>query len=158
MQPGQCRRGVAVADHGADGQPLLGIVEGGKLRDASDVDQRLEQPVLLGDPQPDIGGAGDEHRIGMRGIDFGQLVARARGETLLLAMRQMQHLAIVERRKPRGRARLHSRVRRRRGAGIQPGLDDRPVAGAAAEIAGEPILDALPARRARLPASRHRAA
>ena len=159
-----CRRAsAAVASRWltrrAERQPVLAFLDDRKVFHARHIDQSLQVPMLLGDPEPDVGRAGDQHRVGMLQVDLRELVGRARREDLRVAMREMQHRALAR------ACRAASRSRERDGASgprrasrLESRIDDRPVAGAAAEIAGEPVLHAPAGRSARPRASRHRAA
>ena len=153
MQLGQRRGGVEVADAGAEGDAVGGLLDRVQTRDARHVDQRRELPVLLGHPQPDIGRPGDDHGRRMLAVDVGKLIDGARREPPLIAVRDLKHRAVIERGKLLRDRRTFRRRRARHLGEREPGVDDRTIAGAAAEVAGEPVLDALAvAERAHQPA------
>ena len=136
-----CR--IAMADSGSERQAVISLVNHREASHARDVDQRREMPVLLGDPQPDVGRAGDEHRARILGVNFCQLVGRALS-TLRLAMRKMQHRTTVDPVERLHRRRRIGLARTRSPSRLDPRIDDRPVARAAAEISGKPVLDRPP--------------
>jgi hypothetical protein len=87
--------------------------------------QRL-QP--LGDPEPDIGGPGDQRGLGVRGVEPGQFIGRARcpggfGDRRIVARDLGQRVV-----QPAGHRRLCRGLSR---------TQDRRVAGAAAQVAGK---------------------
>ena len=56
------------------------VLDAGKLVDIADVDDVADVAMLLGDPEADVGGAGDDARPRMRGQRPRQRIARARRE------------------------------------------------------------------------------
>ena len=112
-------------------------------------DQRQALAVLA-DAQAEIGAAGQQRRVGIGGARLGQCGERARRQESLIALG-----VSLGRRQRRQRRR-----RRRRGRGQPVGraagraldrVDDRPIAGATAEIAGQRLVDRLHRSRARRP-------
>ncbi len=98
---------------------------------------------LLGDPQPDIGRAGDDGRVGMPLVERGEAVdARRRGEEAVLVADE-DVVGVGEEGEQAGRVAGvdGEAVPPRLGAGGDRRIDDRPVAGAAAEVAGDPVVD-----------------
>ncbi len=109
---------------------------------------RFEVAQLLGDPKADVGRPGDERGIGKSLVERGEpLQAGGGGEKGRLVADE--EIGIVVQASERLAARLRRRgetVVRRRVAGCERRLEDRPVASAAAEVAGELIAEARPGR------------
>ena len=107
----------------------------------------LERRELLGDPQPDIGGAGDDRGVRMLHIELREgLLARGRGEERRFIADEHIRLVVerAERLQPRRGLARESIV----GAGLadfERRIHDRPIAGAAAEIAGQHVVDGVAA-------------
>ena len=135
MQPGQRLAGVGIADGRAERERVRALLDLPQIGDVADEDGRAEVAMLLGDPQADIGGPGDDAGLGMREEEVGQLVGGGRMAVSgpQRAQRRDDGLVIF------GRHR-HGLARR----------EDRAVAGAAAQIAGDDVAHrhALGARRA----------
>ena len=122
---------------------------------AAEIDDRGRALHALGHPEPDIGRARDQHRVRMLRDELGQRRRRspARGSC------GRPRPAPASRRRPARRAarRWPAPPAASRAAAGHPGTsrsaarDDRLVAGAAAEIAGQRILD--PRRRSARPRS-----
>ena len=109
----------------------------------ADMNDLVEGRELLGDPQPDIGCAADDPGIGMALVERSErgLAGGCCEEAGFVAD---EHVGTVVQLAQRGDgAGLvgGEAVHRGAGAGFAGGVDDRPVAGAAAEIARETIVD-----------------
>src|SRR5262249_55624456 len=139
----ECRGCFPVAYSRADAKAvrrLLDLIESGH---AGHVDKGRESPLLLRYPKPDVLRSGDRPGIGVLAIARGELANAARRKPSRVTVPNMQHVAVIESGKsPRGH-RLRCCCRAGRGRDIEAGVYDRTVAGAAAKIAGEPVLDAL---------------
>src|SRR5260221_5489297 len=144
MKPAERCGRVAMTYGRADGESGCRLPDLIEPDNAGHVDEGCEVPVLLRYPKPDIGRAGDQHGIWVFAVDLGELVNAARRKPFLATVRDAEHLAVIERGKPPRRCRLRPGCWTRRGRGIEACVYDRPVAGAAAEITGEPVLDAPP--------------
>ena len=104
-----------------------------------------EVAQLLGDPQADVGRAADQRGAGKAGVERGERgFARRRGEEGAVVADE-QVAAVGERRQRRGAlgGRGGETVGGLAVAGRQRRVDDRPIAGAAAEVAGERVAHAL---------------
>jgi len=119
----------------------------------------LEIPELLGDPQADVGRAGEQNRIGIARQQRGErgLPGRRREEGGFVPDKE---IAPVSERGQRGapfvRERLET-IDRQPFASRERRIDDRLVAGAAAEIAGERFANAGVSRRRALVIEREQA-
>ena len=114
------------------------------------MDDLLDRGELLGDPQADVGRAGDDRRIGMSRVELRQgLLARRCGKKGAIIPDEEIGLVVerTERLQPRGGAPGEPIVGRL-GAGFQGGIDDRPVSRASAQVSGEHIVDCFAGRRA----------
>src|SRR5690349_7642264 len=140
MKPSERRGRVAVTCGRADGDSgcrLLDLIE---PDNAGHVDEGWEMPVLLRYPKPNIGRAGDQHGIRVFAVDLGELLNATRRKPLLAPVRDMEHAIVIEREKPPRGCRLFRGCRPGRRRNIEPCVYDRPIAGATAEITGEPVL------------------
>ena len=124
MQAGQRLAGLGVADGRPERERLRALLDLPQIGDVADEDGRAEVAKLLGDPQADVGGPGDDPGLGMRDEEVGQLVGAGRMAVSgpQRAERPDGGLVIL------GRHR-HGFARR----------EDRAVAGAAAQIAGDDV-------------------
>ena len=107
---------------------------------------------LFGDPQTDIGCTCHQHGIGMSFAQRCEAFRRSRdGEKpLVVADEDVARLGKGGELR-RGLARPRDiAVGRLAPAGIQRGIDDRAIAGAPAQVAGKPVIDRSPVRRAGL--------
>ncbi len=112
--------------------------------DPSEPDDALEVTQLLGDPEADVGRAGDKRRVGKTLIERGERVeARGRGEEAALVADEEVRIVGEPGERPGalGRRRCEA-VGRGSVAGREPCGQDRAIAGAAAEIAGELVAEA----------------
>ena len=105
---------------------------------------------MLGDPEPDIGSAGDEGGVGKSLVERGERIeARGRGKEAVLIADEEVAVVIRKRRERRGSS-VGGRgepVGRRAVAGRERRGEDRPVAGTAAKIAGKLVAEAGRRRR-----------
>ena len=110
----------------------------------------LDRRELFGDPQADVGRAGDDGGVGMPRVKLGErlFVRRCGKEAVVVADKQIG--AVVERaqRLPARRRVAAEAIVGAAVAGFQARVDDRPIAGAAAQIAGEHVVERLPVGRA----------
>ncbi|MNM87658.1 hypothetical protein D3C81_998470 [compost metagenome] len=116
--------------------------------DLADVEQVTQLAELLGHPQADVGAAGQDADIGLRRLDRAELGRGARGKEVLALRAVAEGLAALEVAQRVGdlfRIELAGGRRGQRHHALA-GVDDRPVAGAAAQVAGQGIADLL-ARR-----------
>ncbi len=110
----------------------------GKFRDLAEGDDERQRTPLLGDPEADIGAAGEQGGVRIRVEDLGEFVQRARRQVagLRSAERQRRGVAGPQPRLGGGRVARHGIVGDSETA-LPGGVDDRAVAGAAAQIAGQ---------------------
>ena len=66
VQAGQRLAGVGIADRRAERERVRAFLDPLQIGDVADEDGRAEVAKLLGDPQADIGRAGDDPGLGMR--------------------------------------------------------------------------------------------
>ena len=129
---------------------LLDRLHLGHVADVDDVAQVAE---LLVDPQADVGGAGQQlrRRLGLaqRG-ELGQRRGRVEVVDALAQRRGVVEAGLVLQALQRGHHRLGVQPHRRQVEHALAGIEDRPVAGAAAQVARE-IVGQLLARRAGVP-------
>jgi hypothetical protein len=148
--PGVLQRRARADAQRAVGQPVDAL----QLGHVADVEHVAEVLELLVDPQADVGRAREQPRLRPRGALGGQRLQRARRVEAVDATVECR----VRRRVVQRRVGLQrSQLRRDRGR-IQPlgrqrehalaGIEDRPVAGAAAQVAGQ-VVGQLGARRPR---------
>ena len=142
----RCLR-VGIGDAGADLQRRAGIDDPLQLAHPADVDHRVEHAQMLGDPQADVGRARDDAGVGMLEQQVGQRIERRRREEPALAVADRHRLVILQRLqlgdgiRSRGE---QARIAAPLSSSIAPcRRDDRLIAGAAAEVAGERVVDAL---------------
>ena len=120
---------------------------GAKLGDAADMNDLLQRREFLGDPQPDVGGAGDDGGVRVFHIELREgLLAGRRGEERRFIADEHIRLVVerAERLQPRRRLACELIV----GAGLADfdrRIHDRPIAGAATEIAGQHVVDGVAA-------------
>ena len=141
---------VGVGDRRADLEMGVRHLEPRQLLDLADVNQRVEIAVLLGHPQAHVGAAGEQSGARKLLAQRRQVLDPARREVAPGAVRERQPLAAPKRLEVRDRLGLARAevVALAQLVHAARGIDDRPVPGAAAEVAGKHVEDALPARRA----------
>ncbi len=96
---GQHRLGIAVGRGGADPDPAgldAYVAQGG---DPADMDDRRQVAMLFRDPESDIGGAADNRRIGVFGIELCEFVGVYRGEISMPVMSKAQGHVLADGRK-----------------------------------------------------------
>ena len=137
------RLGLRVGCRGADHHPILllaYLVQGG---DAPGVDDAGKLAELLGDPEADVGGAGDDRRVRMAGRERGEPIFGGGGgeERVFVSREEVVRVAAVvpvlgESGEPAGGLGRTLRVRivRLAGAAGEGRVRDRAIAGAAAEV------------------------
>ena len=134
---------------GAD--PQLGALRAVALLDAlqlghvADIDDLAEIAELLRHPQPDIGRARQHGRLRLGQPQRGQRIKTLRRVQLRVAAAKLRGIAALQLLQ-RGH---HRRRLQRRGRQVEhalAGIEDRPVAGAAAQVAGQ-LVGQLLARR-----------
>ena len=79
VQAGQRLAGVGIADGGAERERVRALLDPPQIGDVADEDGRAEVAKLLGDPQADVGRAGDDAGLGMREEEIGEFVGRCAG-------------------------------------------------------------------------------
>ena len=143
------RRGVEQSGAGAEPEGRVAGIDRVETRDATEPDDLFQVAKLLGDPEPDVRRPGQQHRVGVTSIKLGERsLARGGGEEgVAVADDEIAIVARGAQRLGAGACSRRETVRRRAVAGRQRRLDDRLVAGAAAEIARERLVDALARRR-----------
>ena len=137
---GERSEGVGEADRGADVQRAVFLPHAAQLGDLAEIKDGAERAESFVDPHADVGAAGQQRRLGMALAQFEQLGERARGEEAFAVVRVVQGGGALQREQLFAQ---HVAVERQRGAveHALAGLDDRAVAGAAAQVAGERAAD-----------------
>ena len=79
VEAGQRLLGLGIADARAERERVRALLDPPQIGDVADEDDRAEIARLLGDPQADIGGAGDDPRLGMREQQVGRARRPLRG-------------------------------------------------------------------------------
>ena len=146
------RQRLRIGDGGADLDPTVVDRDPLQLGDLADGDDGTQAAELLGDPQPHIGPAGQDRGAGMFLQQRRQRVGGARCEIAPPVGLQASHRSVIQGLErgdclffpARESVGLMHRLHRLGGGG------DRAIAGAAAEIAGERIVDPVAVRLARL--------
>jgi hypothetical protein len=115
------------------------------------VDDIAEIPELLVDPQPDVGGTGEQPCLRLREPQARQLFQSARcGEAIAAARRHGARCRVGERATrqfaQRGRSGLGGQALHRRIEHALAGVEDRPVAGAATQVARDLVGQLLTRR------------
>ena len=150
MDPRKKRGGVAEREGGAERQGAVGrLADRVEAGDPAEPDDLGELAQLLGDPEADVGRPADQRGAGVAGIERGERIeARRSGEKARLVSDEKVP-PVGERGERSGPliGRGGEPVGGRAVAGRKARVDDRPVAGAAAEIAGELIAEARRRRR-----------
>ena len=111
----------------------------------AEIDDVADLAQLLGDPQADVGGAGQQQRLGMLGAHLRQFVERARGEEGLAAGAVGGHGVALQGGQLGGQGGAVE-FDARQFAHAAGGVDDRPIAGAAAQVARQGVVDLAAAR------------
>ena len=153
---GGMARGVARPSRRAESAPSASTIASSPATRPSQMISAVAQ--LLGDPQADIGRARDERRVGMVRDRARRATHRSRARRRSASSsptKRSSSSASLERRGVPSRRRARTRRRLAR-AGVERRIDDRPVAGAAAQIAGERSRPPARADRPRAPPGRAR--
>jgi hypothetical protein len=118
------------------------IRDGVEALDPSQPDDPAEVAHLLGDPQADIGRAGDQYGIGILRIECRQRLDAGRGGEEPLGRTREQVDTVIEARKRAGDLGLLAgeAVAPVPGTRRKPGIHDGAIAGAAAQIPGDPVI------------------
>ena len=144
------RLDLGVGGAGTDDELVAGVLDAVEPVDLADMDHLGQIAKLLGDPQPHVRRPGDDRRVRMLLVEVGErLERRRRGEERPLVADE-HVLAVGKEAEHAGHVLAGDleAVAARAGRDREPGVDDRPIAGAAAEIAGEPGVDLGAAERA----------
>ena len=122
---------------------LLDLVEAGP----ADMNDLVDGRELLGDPQADIGCATDDPGIGMALIKRSErcLACGRREEAGVVADEDVGMVLQLTQRSDGAGLVCDEAIRHGTGAGLAGGVDNGPVAGTAAKIAREAIVDFCPA-------------
>jgi hypothetical protein len=150
VKRGQRGERVRVGDGSADLEMRGGLRDGAQLGDRGHRHQQLEVPVLLRDLEAEIGRPRDQPRPGVLREEGRQRVQASWGEPSLAGVREVERLLALDAAEqigqlaPRGAAAPAAVP-----VGLAHRLDDGAVAGAAAQVAGQRLVDPPP--RGRLP-------
>ena len=140
MDAGQCYARLREFGHRADDELAPIPRHAAQLGDPAEIDDLRRQAQFLGDPQPDVRGAGDQHRVRMFFDEAGEFIRGGWRPEFVAAGFDEDRLAILKGLELRGD--LVSRLCNRLREGFERRVHDRPISGAATEIAGERIVDA----------------
>ena len=137
------RFGIGVAHRGAEDERCALPLDAEQLPYPSEVDDLRQAPQLLGNPQRHVGRSGDQGGAGMAQVEIGQRCRTARcGEETLFVADEDIFLGVDGREGGRAaRGAPRERVVRAAGTGCEGGIRNGAVAGAAAEIARQPVVD-----------------
>ena len=140
--------GRFVGDGGADGDGVAVVGDAGQIAGTAEMDDLGQVAELLGDPQADIGGAGDQYASGWAAYSSARLsaLAGAAKNDLSSPMKTSCRRPVCRgtwRSWPRPQC---SESRAVPAQAFNRRIDDRPVAGAAAEIAGDRVVRLRPGR------------
>ena len=136
------RGGSGMGHRGTERHRLRPVRDGIEALDPSQPDDLDEVAHLLGDPQADIGRAGDQNGVGMLCIQRCERLDAGRcGEEALAGARE-QIVTVIEARQHAGDLGLliGEAVAPVPGAGRKRRIHDRPIAGAAAQIPRDPVI------------------
>ena len=130
--------GLGIGDGGTEGEARVVLGDLLQLLQMADEDRRGDVAHLLGDPEADIGRAGNDGRLGHVGAQFGKILKIGRQEgagavAFHLDAGAAERPELCCHRLAAGHQNIFGRVAE--GAGGLCGVDDGLVAGAAAEIA-----------------------
>ena len=139
---GQRAPGVFERRSGADRQHAVLGRDAFQLGHFTDVDDVAQVAHLLVDPQADVGGAGEQLRLRMRQPQARELAQRARREEAIGAAGRVRarrsEVERAARQRTQGRGgRIDRQPLDRQLEHALAGIEDRPVAGAAAQVAGQ---------------------
>ena len=141
----QYRERLAVGRAGADGDDAVLLGNAAQSVQPADEDGRRDVAHVLGHPEPDIGRPGDDGGVRVLVQHGGEIVDRRRHDQPPVALADLDAPAVPERLQPGGHAFALGRQRILLGSAIARnrlcGAHDRLIAGAAAEIALQRLLD-----------------
>ncbi len=145
----EVRFGLRVGGAGADDNLVAGVLDGVEAGDLADVDHLWDVAELFGHPQADVGAAGNDGRVGMLQVERGEAVEGGRRGEECLVVADVHILAIGKELEHPGHVAGAGAeaILARLGTGGERGIDDRPIAGAAAEIAGDHVVDLVARHR-----------
>ena len=142
-------RRVAVGDAGPDHQRIAAILDPPQVAHPAGIDHRCQHALELGHPQPDIGRPRHDGGAGIVEQELRQLRHSCRRQEAAPARADAEDLLVPQGRQPVrpslavGEAVAPTVADSIHGMG---GADDRFIAGAAAEIPGQRVVDPLPIR------------
>jgi hypothetical protein len=145
---GERREGLGEAGASAHGEAFGVAGDGRQLGHAAEVAGFGRPAVLLVDPQSHVGGAGNHQGIGPRGPARQGLGERGRAPDRAAGAFEPGARVVAQGGQPGGQRR-EVEGPRRHGGQSPSGIDDGPVAGAAAQVARDGGLRLLAAERAR---------
>ncbi len=138
------QRAVAVGERGggADFQVAGGLLDALELGHMADVDHHRQGLVELGDFQGQVGTAGQQPRLGVRAVQVGQVGDGQRHQAAFVAAVQLASLGWRDGLEAADCLRLLGieLVAAGLAATLLGSIEDRPVAGAAAQVAGQGLL------------------
>ena len=141
--------GLCVGGAGADDEFVAGVLDLVEILHLADMDDLGDVAKLLGDPQADIGRSGDDDGVRMPLVEVGEAVeiGRSGEEAGLVADEDV--LAVGQEGEHAGHvvgAGVET-VGPLSGAGLDRGIDDGAITRAAAEVAGDPVIDLVAGHR-----------
>ncbi len=136
----QCLISVLQRDTGADLQHAVLFVHRFELGDLAEIDHVAQFAQVLGDPQPDVGRTGQQHGGRMVGAQRRQFGHGARHMEVLAMRGVREAVAALQRAQALGQRSAVEGDRRQFDHAARS-IDDRAVAGAAAQVAGQRIVD-----------------
>ena len=149
LEGGERGERIGQRDASADFQALGADRDAFQFGHGAQLDDFAEIAALLGDPQADVGAAGDQAGVGQFFAQFGEFGQAARAVaapagTLVIERRQLGEFL------ERGDHRQAVERLARQGIGILRRIDDGPVTRAAAQVARQRVVDFLALRAVRL--------
>ena len=138
---GQQRHQPGEGHRAADPPALGGFLDGVQLGDPAHLDEILQRLELLGGLEPQVGGAGDQPGLGPFGLELSQRL-EGPGRRVVAGLGGLGGDGPVVQALAEGGIGEPGGVGRRVVAHGERRLADRPVAGAAAEVAAEGRLEA----------------
>ena len=140
---GQCLGRVRIGGRRADLEMSVRLADEIHLPDAANMDDGIEVLVMLGNPEADVGAAGKDRRVRMGLYQIGERILGHRRE--VAAARALQGQRVRARNGLELLRRLPFPPGEPVGAAAAKGrhcrVDDRPVAGAAAEVSCDHVVD-----------------
>lgn len=138
----QCAVAVGERGGGTYFQVAGGLFDALEFGHVADVDHYRQGLVELGDLQGQVGTAGQQPRLGVRAVQVGQVGHGQRHQAAFVAAVQLAGLGWCNRLEAADGLRLLGieLVAARLAAALLGGFENRPVAGAAAQVAGQGFL------------------